>query len=64
MKKCCQCDRELTVKDLGLHRKFVDRRAQEFLCAACLAKKFGVTEQQMLDLADRLIETGCGLFQM
>ena len=61
---CVACGKErLTRDEIGLTRKLVNRGAAECFCLRCLAERFRVTEEQLLELARAFRENGCTLFQ-
>lgn len=45
MARCMQCGKELTHNEIGAHRKFINRGAEQFFCKQCLAKHLGVTPE-------------------
>ncbi len=63
MEHCKTCGRELTRDEIGLTKKLINRGATEFLCLACLAKKFDMTEKECQTLIAHFREAGCHLFQ-
>lgn len=52
MARCMQCGKELTHNEIGAHRKFINRGAEQFFCKQCLAEHLGVTPE----LIDEKIE--------
>ena len=52
MARCMQCGKELTHNEIGAHRKFINRGAEQFFCKQCLSKHLGVTPE----LIDEKIE--------
>ena len=59
MSRCIKCGKELSPIDVGLSKKLINRGATEFLCKACLAEKFAVTEA-LLDEAMDIIKAVLG----
>ena len=59
---CIGCGAKLTSNDIGLHRKLINRGAQEFLCMDCLARKFGVTREELQQKIEQFKKQGCTLF--
>ena len=45
MARCMQCGKELTHNEIGAHRKFINRGAEQFFCKQCLAEHLGVTPE-------------------
>lgn len=45
MARCMQCGKELTHNEIGAHRKFINRGAEQFFCKQCLSKHLGVTPE-------------------
>ena len=62
MNGCMQCGRELTYNDIGAHRKFINRGSREFLCKGCLARKLGVTVEDIDRKIEQFKAQGCTLF--
>ena len=62
MATCKKCNKELTSTDIGATQKFIDRGASEFLCVGCIAEKFKVSEEYMLEKIAVLRRHGCVLF--
>lgn len=62
MNGCMQCGRELTYNDIGAHRKFINRGSREFLCKGCLARKLGVTVEDIDRKIEEFKAQGCTLF--
>lgn len=62
MNRCMQCGRELTYNDIGAHRKFINRGSREFLCKSCLARKLGVTVEDIDRKIEEFKAQGCTLF--
>ncbi len=60
---CAKCGKLLSNDDIGASKKLINRGMTEgFLCAACLGKKFGVTEERILEKIEYWREGGCLLF--
>lgn len=47
MARCMQCGKELTHNEIGAHRKFINRGAEQFFCKQCLAEHLGVTPERI-----------------
>ena len=62
MSKCLKCGKELTLIDVGLSKKLINRGATEYFCKACLAEKFGVTEALLDEKVRAFRAAGCALF--
>lgn len=62
MNRCIRCGRELTQLDIGAHKKFINRGAQEFLCKHCIAEKFAVSEELLDQKIEEFKKMGCTLF--
>lgn len=61
-KLCYQCRQPLTNDEIGLFRRLVCRSAEECLCLCCLARTYGVTEEQLREKIKLFKELGCCLF--
>lgn len=57
-----QCHRALQSVEIALTKKLINRGATRFLCLNCLGKKFGVSEETLLQKAKEFREMGCTLF--
>ena len=53
MPECMQCHRALQSVEIALTKKLINRGATRFLCLNCLGKKFGVSEETLLQKAKR-----------
>lgn len=62
MPECTQCRRTLQRVEIALTKKLINRGATSFLCLTCLAQKFQVTEDVLLQKAEEFREMGCTLF--
>lgn len=60
---CTECSRELTITDIGLHKKMINRGAVRFMCIDCLAKHTGLTREILLEKAEQFRKMGCVLFR-
>ena len=63
MAECQICRASLTRDEIGLTKKLINRGCTEFLCFACLAKRFDVTTDDLHRKAEEFREMGCTLFQ-
>lgn len=63
MDKCYKCKRVLTADEVGLHRRLMDRAAEEFMCITCLAEFFGCDEKLLRDKIAYFKKTGCTMFE-
>ena len=52
MARCMQCGKELTHNEIGAHRKFINRGAEQFFCKRADACRFCGSR---LGMADALI---------
>ena len=62
MNRCFKCGRELTHDEIGLHKKMVNRGAQEFMCIDCLASDYSVSKKGLEEKIKQFKEMGCTLF--
>ena len=60
--KCILCDSQLRNDDMGATKKLINRGTTEYMCIPCLAKKFGVAEELLLEKIEYWRESGCTLF--
>ncbi|MBQ3230999.1 MAG: hypothetical protein IJO64_04360 [Clostridia bacterium] len=60
---CAICAKPLENDDIGATKKLINRGMTEgFLCKACLAKRFGVSEGVINEKIEYWRESGCLLF--
>ena len=62
MARCMQCGKELTHNEIGAHRKFINRGAEQFFCKQCLAEHLGVTPELIDEKIEQFKRQGCTLF--
>ena len=60
--QCCFCQAALSRNEVGLTKKLINRGAAEYLCYACLARKFSVDIQALKNMAEAFRASGCTLF--
>lgn len=56
------CSRPLTADEIGLHKKMINRGANEHLCITCLAALFRCEESLLRKKIEQFREQGCMLF--
>ncbi len=62
-KTCKECGKTLYADDISIHRKLINRGADEFFCIDCLAVKLGCTRADIERLIEYYRSTGrCTLF--
>ncbi len=59
MASCMQCGKELTHNEIGAHRKFINRGAEQFYCKQCLAAHLGVTPERIDEKIEQFKRQGC-----
>ena len=62
MTACACCGKILTPDEIAVTKKLINRGATAFFCVGCLARRFDVTPQDILDRIAYFRETGCTLF--
>lgn len=62
MDKCVNCGKPLSVNEIGLHKRLINRGAEEYMCKACLAKHFNVSAEWLDEKIKMYIMQGCTLF--
>lgn len=60
--RCKKCGKPLEHDEIAVYKRMVNRGAAEYLCAACLAKEFGVTEALIREKIEHFKQMGCTLF--
>ena len=59
---CVNCGCSLSADEVAVTKKLINRGATVFFCVSCLANRFDVTLQDILDRIAYFRETGCTLF--
>ena len=59
---CAECGRPLTPDEVAVTKKLVNRGATAFLCVDCLARRFAVQREDILERIAYFKEMGCTLF--
>ena len=63
-KHCMECGNDLYADDIAIHRKLINRGADEFFCIDCIAEKFGCEREYIERLIEYYRSTGkCTLFR-
>lgn len=62
MAECIKCGKPLSVNEIGLHKRLINRGAEEYMCKACLAKHFNVSTELLDEKIKMYIMQGCTLF--
>lgn len=62
MSVCRRCARTLTADEIAVYKRMVNRGADTFLCAACLAAEFHVQESLIHEKIAHFRAMGCTLF--
>ena len=62
MSVCRRCARTLTADEIAVYKRMVNRGADTFLCAACLAAEFHVPESLIHEKIAHFRAMGCTLF--
>lgn len=60
---CADCGAPLTRDETGLSRKLISRATRECYCLDCLGRRFHLSREQLLELAERFRAAGCTLFR-
>lgn len=60
---CAVCNAKLDKDDIGLTKKLVDRRAQEFLCIDCIAARYKVDRTLLERKIEEFKAGGCKFFE-
>lgn len=62
MSTCKKCGRELYPDEIALHKKLVNRGAEDFWCLSCLGEHFKLSEAELRLYAEKFRRYGCTLF--
>ena len=60
---CKKCGRDLVPIDVSFTLKFEGRGSEEYFCRACIAEKYGYTEDDLDRFAEKWKAEGCELFR-
>jgi len=60
--KCCLCGAELERNSVGLNKKLLGRKIEQFYCMPCLANNLEVTVEDLLVKIEEFKRQGCRLF--
>lgn len=61
-KECSNCGRILKKDEIGIYKKLINRGAETFMCATCLAAFFKVDETFIYRKIEEFRKMGCTLF--
>ena len=62
MSKCFRCGAELSVDEIGVYKKLINRGAEKFLCIPCLSKELKISEEAIRKKIEQFKKAGCTLF--
>jgi len=60
---CKQCGAPLTLDEVGLTKKLINRGAMTFMCFGCMAEHFQVTVDLLKEKVEEFRVLGCTLFE-
>ena len=60
--QCIKCGAGLSQDEKALHRKLVNRGAEEFMCKRCLSAHFDIPVEKLDELVIYYRKQGCMLF--
>ena len=61
---CRVCGKAPLSKDeIGITKKLIDKRAEEFYCLSCLATHIGAAEEELVAKIREFRKEGCSLFE-
>ncbi len=64
MVTCISCGKTgLSRNEIGINKKLLGEKVEDFYCLDCLAEYLEVTPQDILDKIEEFKEEGCKLFQ-
>lgn len=63
MNNCIKCGKELVPDEVALHKKLVNRGAEEHMCIQCCADYFEVTVELLEEKIVQFKNSGCTLFE-
>ena len=59
---CADCGCKLDRDECGLSYKLISRATTKLYCLDCLSRRFRISREELLRLADQFREAGCTLF--
>ncbi len=62
MTNCVKCGKILTNDEIALHKKLINRVAEEYMCINCCARYFEVTVELLEEKIVQFKKYGCRLF--
>ncbi len=62
--KCVNCGSALTMNEVGLYKKMINRMAEEFLCKECLANELNCSTEYLDKKIEQFKAQGCLLFDL
>ena len=62
MNCCYNCGKEISSDAVGLNRKLINRGIKKYMCLACMAEYFCVSEAILQEKILQFKELGCALF--
>ena len=62
MKKCLECNKNLTKDEIGLNKKMLGRNTKQFLCLECLSNYLNTDTEILIEEIEQFKEEGCTLF--
>ena len=62
MTVCRQCSRPVSLDEIGLNKKLINRGVSEYFCWDCLSSHFNLDRQSLHAMVERFRASGCMLF--
>ena len=62
--KCVNCGSALTMNEVGLYKKIINRMAEEILCKECLAAYLKCSTEYLDKKIEQFKAQGCLLFDL
>lgn len=62
MAACVNCGAPVSQNEIGLSKKLISRDTKMFYCLKCLAERFDVTEERLIEKIAEFKKNGCMLF--
>lgn len=63
MEHCQNCAKPLEKDEIAVSKKLINRGATSFFCISCLARRFEVTESDIIERIAYFRSSGCTLFE-
>ena len=60
--KCRLCEAKLDKDAIGLNKKLIDKKLNQYFCLECLSSHLGVSVEDLIEKVTEFKDQGCELF--